>query len=113
MPLIGLDELIWPVFRRHVFWDGLIPMLIDWRIRFRAIAPIDSANWRRDTMRCCASGWPRRMEIGTDLVGMITHGPWTGYIYGGQSVVADSKGEILAVGADRDSDVIVVEVELK
>jgi len=21
------------------------------------------------------------MEIGTDLVGMITHGPWTGYIY--------------------------------
>jgi len=53
------------------------------------------------------------MEIGTDLVGMITHGPWTGYIYGCQSVVADSKGKILAVGADRDSDVVIVEVELK
>ncbi|HID56558.1 TPA: carbon-nitrogen hydrolase family protein [Candidatus Poribacteria bacterium] len=51
--------------------------------------------------------------IGTDLVGMITHGPWTGYTYGGQSVVADSNGEILAVGADRDSDVVVLEVELK
>jgi len=35
------------------------------------------------------------------------------YIYGGQSVVADSKGKILAVGADRDSDVVIVEVELK
>lgn len=49
---------------------------------------------------------------GTDLVGMITHGPWRGYIYGGQSVLANSKGEILAVGADRCSDVLVKEVEL-
>jgi predicted amidohydrolase len=55
----------------------------------------------------------RAPVVGTDLVGMITHGPWTGYTYGGQSVAANPEGEIIAVGADRDSDVIVMEVELR
>lgn len=50
--------------------------------------------------------------VGTDLVGAITKGPWTGYTYGGQSVAADSKGIILAKGRDRDSDVVLVELGL-
>ena len=50
--------------------------------------------------------------IGTDLVGEITHGPWTGLVYGGQSVAVDSEGRILAVAADRDRDVKVVRIPL-
>lgn len=46
--------------------------------------------------------------IGTDLVGLITHGPWTGRTYGGQSVIADAEGNVLAVAKDRDADVVFV-----
>jgi len=45
--------------------------------------------------------------VGTDLVGEITHGPWTGMVYGGQSVAVDSRSSILATGKDRDQDVMV------
>lgn len=48
--------------------------------------------------------------VGTDLVGEITHGPWTGLLYGGQSVAADAEGRVLAVAADRDRDILVVDV---
>jgi len=48
--------------------------------------------------------------VGTNCVGAITHGPWKGRVYGGQSVVAGKNGEILARGADRDKDILVVEV---
>jgi predicted amidohydrolase len=48
--------------------------------------------------------------VGTDLIGEITHGPWTGYTYGGQSVACDPQGKILARGRDRESDVIVLDV---
>jgi len=50
--------------------------------------------------------------IGVDLVGQITHGPWTGRTYGAASVAADEKGAVLALGADRDVDVALVDVEL-
>ena len=50
--------------------------------------------------------------VGTDSVGMISHGPWTGRTYGGQSVVANEKGEILTILADRDREVQVVEIRL-
>lgn len=50
--------------------------------------------------------------VGTDLVGLITHGPWTGYTYGGQSLVANAQGNVLAVAKDRDADVLVVKVPL-
>lgn len=46
--------------------------------------------------------------IGTDLVGEITHGPWTGQVYGGQSIAADAKGNVLFVSKDRDSDLSLV-----
>ncbi len=45
--------------------------------------------------------------VGTDLVGAITHGPWTGQVYGGQSVVCDRLGNILAIAKDRDRDILV------
>lgn len=50
--------------------------------------------------------------IGTDCVGTITHGPWRGQTYGGQSVAANNKGEVLGVAADRDREVMIVEVEV-
>ena len=46
--------------------------------------------------------------IGTDLVGVMMHGPWTGRTYGGASVVADAAGNVLEVLRDRDTDVRVV-----
>lgn len=49
--------------------------------------------------------------VGTDLIGQISNGPWTGMVYGGASVVSDAKGNILGLGKDRDREVFVVEVE--
>jgi N-carbamoylputrescine amidase len=51
--------------------------------------------------------------IGTDLVGAITNGPWSGQVYGGQSVAADGDGGILFRGKDRDRDVSVISVRLR
>lgn len=46
--------------------------------------------------------------VGTNLVGQITHGPWTGWTYGGHSVAADKTGRLVAVGNDFDRDVRLV-----
>jgi predicted amidohydrolase len=51
--------------------------------------------------------------IGTDLVGAITNGPWSGQVYGGQSVAADGDGSILFRGRDRDRDVTVLSVRVR
>lgn len=56
--------------------------------------------------------WAGCPVIGVNRVGTIAHGPWAGRIYGGQSVVADAEGTILAVLRDRDVEVRVVEVRL-
>jgi predicted amidohydrolase len=50
--------------------------------------------------------------IGTDLVGVMTHGPWAGRIYGGGSVASDASGAIVAVGVDRDVDTVRVDLDL-
>ena len=50
--------------------------------------------------------------VGVDLVGEITHGPWRGRTYGGQSVTSDAVGNILTVARDRDVQVVVVELPL-
>jgi len=50
--------------------------------------------------------------VGTDLVGGMTNGPWTGRIYGGQSVAVDREGKILGRGKDRDRDIVLVTVDL-
>lgn len=47
--------------------------------------------------------------IATDLVGEMTHGPWSGRTYGGGSIVADGAGTVLAVLRDRDTDVLVIQ----
>ncbi len=47
---------------------------------------------------------------GVDLVGEMTHGPWTGQTYGGSSFVADGDGRILLTLRDRDSDMKLIEV---
>ena len=47
---------------------------------------------------------------GVDLVGEMTHGPWTGWTYGGSSFVADGTGRIVLTARDRNTDVRVIEV---
>jgi len=51
--------------------------------------------------------------VGVDLVGEITHGPWSGQTYGGQSVACDASGKILATARDRDVDVVLVELKFR
>ena len=46
--------------------------------------------------------------VGTNLVGQITHGPWTGWTYAGHSVAADGTGRLVAVGNDFDRDIRLV-----
>lgn len=48
--------------------------------------------------------------VATNLVGVMTHGPWRGQTYGGSSLVADGAGKVLATLRDRDVEVRVVEV---
>ncbi|MFC1725446.1 carbon-nitrogen hydrolase family protein [candidate division KSB1 bacterium] len=48
--------------------------------------------------------------IGTDVVGEITKGPWSGQVYGGQSVAFDAAGNILAAAKDRDRDIVIVSI---
>ncbi len=50
--------------------------------------------------------------IGTNLIGQISHGPWTGQIYGGLSVAFDNKRNILVVGKDRERDIAVITIEI-
>jgi len=50
--------------------------------------------------------------VGVDLVGVMSHGPWTGRTYGGASVVSDARGEILLTLRDRDTDLRVIELTL-
>lgn len=48
--------------------------------------------------------------VGTNLVGQITHGPWTGRVYGGQSIAADKNGKVIAVCKDRERDIKIITV---
>ena len=46
--------------------------------------------------------------VGTNVVGQITHGPWTGWTYAGHSVAADEAGRLITVGKDFDRDIRLV-----
>ncbi len=59
-----------------------------------------------------AAGWIGAPVVGTDLVGAITHGPWKGKTYGGQSTAANAQGQTLAVGKDRQQDCKLVTVTI-
>lgn len=48
--------------------------------------------------------------VGTDLVGVMSAGPWKGYTYGGASVAISSAGEVITKLRDRDTEVKLVEV---
>jgi predicted amidohydrolase len=50
--------------------------------------------------------------VGTNLIGQITHGPWTGMTYAGHSVAADKTGKVVATAKDFDSDVKIVTLTL-
>ena len=50
--------------------------------------------------------------IGTNLIGQVSHGPWTGQIYGGQSVAFDPATNLLLIGKDRDKDLIIISLNL-
>lgn len=50
--------------------------------------------------------------VGTDLVGVMSQGPWKGRTYGGASFVADATGRIIATLRDRDVDVKIVDVKV-
>lgn len=51
--------------------------------------------------------------IGVNLVGAITHGPWTGMIFGGQSIASNEEGIIMGRCADRDQDLEIVSIDSK
>jgi len=50
--------------------------------------------------------------IGTNLVGEITHGPWKGRIYGGQSMAADRTGRVVTIAKDRDRDINIINIKI-
>ncbi|GLR16019.1 carbon-nitrogen hydrolase family protein [Portibacter lacus] len=50
--------------------------------------------------------------VGTDLIGRISKGPWTGLVYGGQSVAYDHRDDTTIIGKDRDRDIVVFTLEL-
>jgi predicted amidohydrolase len=50
--------------------------------------------------------------IGTNLIGQISHGPWTGQIYAGLSVAYDNKNDNLVIGKDREKDIVFITIEL-
>lgn len=54
----------------------------------------------------------RAPVVGVDLVGEITHGPWAGMTYGGQSVASNAEGEILATAKDRDLEVMIIQISI-
>jgi predicted amidohydrolase len=51
--------------------------------------------------------------IGTDALGKISHGPWSGLVFGGQSYAIDYDGTVLARGRDRDRDIISLELKIR
>jgi predicted amidohydrolase len=72
----------------------------EWPAHGRRLAELVSSVARR-------AGCP---VVGTDLVGVISSGPWQGKTYGGQSVAADAGGRILATLRDRDVDLRVLDI---
>ena len=52
----------------------------------------------------------RSPMAGVDLVGEMTHGPWSGWTYGGASLVVDGEGRVLFIARDRDTDLHVLDL---
>jgi predicted amidohydrolase len=50
--------------------------------------------------------------IGTNLIGQVSHGPWTGQVYGGQSVAYDNRNNMLKIGKDRERDIVLINIRI-
>jgi predicted amidohydrolase len=50
--------------------------------------------------------------VGTDLVGVMSQGPWKGRTYGGASLVVDGTGRVLHRLRDRDVEVRVIDLQI-
>jgi predicted amidohydrolase len=50
--------------------------------------------------------------VGTNSIGQITKGPWTGRVYGGQSIAVEKSGKVLGVAKDRDRDIKTIQIKL-
>jgi len=50
----------------------------------------------------------RSPVVGTNLVGVITKGPWKGRVYGGHSVAVERTGKTISIARDRDRDINIV-----
>jgi predicted amidohydrolase len=50
--------------------------------------------------------------IGTNPIGQLTNGPWSGRIYGGQSIAVEKGGRIIAIAKDRERDVKIAPVNV-
>ena len=78
-------------------------------------APMDRwpghAKELEDLVSRRASQW-KCPVVGTDLVGQMTRGPWTGWTYGGASVVVDAAGKVTHILRDRDVEVRTVMLRL-
>jgi len=49
--------------------------------------------------------------VGANLIGQISHGPWTGQIYGGQSVAFNPADSSLVLGKDRERELVVMTIK--
>lgn len=48
--------------------------------------------------------------LGTNPVGRISRGPWSGRVYGGKSIAVDKMGNIIDTAKDRDRDIKIVPI---
>ena len=79
-------------------------------------APADAWPDHGQSLRDRVAQTARRCRapvVGVDSTGAIHHGPWKGYLLGGQSVLCDGSGQVLEVLPDRSPEVRVREIELK
>jgi predicted amidohydrolase len=78
-------------------------------------ADMDAWPQHGKSLAACVTAAAKRAGcpvVGTDLVGVISAGPWKGKTYGGQSVVTDAAGNVLGILRDRDADVRVFDLPL-
>lgn len=54
----------------------------------------------------------RAPVIGTNRIGRIAHGRWKGRTYAGHSVAADRAGNVVARGADFETDIVTLVIPL-